>query len=84
MDTPVIQILKEAGAVLYVQSNVPQTLMSNECSNPIYYATLNPWNTSRTSGGSSGGEAVLLATGASPLGVGTDIGGSARIPSHYW
>ena len=58
-------------------------MVSWSCSNPVYGNTLNPHDHSRTPGGSSGGEAALIAGGGSVLGLGTDIGGSLRIPAHF-
>ncbi|KAJ8083720.1 hypothetical protein PM082_002486 [Marasmius tenuissimus] len=74
-------ILESHGAVLFVKTNIPQTLMWPETHNNIFGRTLNPNNRSLTSGGSSGGEGALVALKGSPLGVGSDIGGSVRIPS---
>ncbi|KZV89606.1 general amidase [Exidia glandulosa HHB12029] len=76
-----VDVLLAAGAVLYVRTNVPQTLMWPETFNYIYGRTTNPHNRDLASGGSSGGEGSLVALKGSPLGVGTDIGGSIRIPS---
>ncbi|KAF5350631.1 hypothetical protein D9756_008560 [Leucocoprinus leucothites] len=76
-------ILESLGAVLYVKTNVPQTLMFPETYNHIFGRTLNPFNRSLTSGGSSGGEGALIGLKGSPLGVGSDIGGSVRIPSAF-
>lgn len=76
-----IDILVAAGAVLYVKTNVPTAMMIAETVNNVFGRTLNPLNRSLTSGGSSGGESALIAFGGSPLGVGTDIGGSTRIPA---
>ena len=73
--------LLAAGAVLYAKTNVPQTLMALDSHNNIFGRTLNPLNTSVTAGGSSGGEGALLAMRGSILGVGTDVGGSIRIPA---
>ncbi|KAF2683550.1 amidase [Lentithecium fluviatile CBS 122367] len=73
--------LLAAGAVLYVKTNVPQTLMALDSHNNIFGRTLNPINTAVTAGGSSGGEGALLAMRGSVLGVGTDVGGSIRIPA---
>jgi fatty acid amide hydrolase len=72
-----------AGAIPIAKTNVAQALFFYESDNPLYGRTLNPWNAGRTPGGSSGGEAALIATGASPLGLGTDIGGSVRIPAAF-
>ncbi|CAG7853805.1 Acetamidase [Serendipita indica DSM 11827] len=79
-DAAVVKILREAGAIIYVKTANPQTLLALECNNNIYGRTVNPYNRSLTSGGSSGGEGALIASHGSPLGVGTDIGGSIRIP----
>ncbi|PPQ91994.1 hypothetical protein CVT25_004650 [Psilocybe cyanescens] len=76
-------ILESCGAVLYVKTNIPQTLMWPETFNYVFGRTLNPFNRSLTSGGSSGGEGALIALKGSPLGVGSDIGGSVRIPSAF-
>jgi amidase len=75
--------LLTAGAVIFVKTNVPQTMFSFECCNPLWGRTTNPYNDKYTSGGSSGGEAALLAMDGSAAGIGTDIGGSLRIPSAY-
>ncbi|KKZ60694.1 hypothetical protein EMCG_04621 [[Emmonsia] crescens] len=74
-------LLREAGAVLYVKTNVPTAMMIAETVNNVFGRTMNPRNRLLTSGGSSGGESALIAFGGSPLGVGTDIGGSLRIPA---
>ncbi|KAF9452079.1 amidase signature enzyme [Macrolepiota fuliginosa MF-IS2] len=76
-------ILESLGAVLYVKTNIPQTLMWPETYNHIFGRTVNPYNRSLTSGGSSGGEGALIALKGSPLGVGSDIGGSVRIPAGF-
>lgn len=74
-------MLQSLGAVLYVKTNIPQTLMSADSENNIFGRTLNPHNTSLTAGGSSGGEGSLVAFRGSILGIGTDIAGSIRIPA---
>ncbi|EAU90351.1 amidase [Coprinopsis cinerea okayama7 len=79
----IIKYLLDAGAVLYVKTNVPQTMFAFECSNPVFGRTTNPYNDAYTCGGSSGGEGALIALDGSPLGIGTDIGGSLRIPATY-
>ncbi|KAJ6520067.1 general amidase [Mycena sanguinolenta] len=76
-----VDILESLGAVPFVKTNVPQTLMWPETFNRIFGRTTNPNNRSLTSGGSSGGEGALIALKGSPLGVGSDIGGSIRIPA---
>lgn len=72
-----------AGAIPFVKTNIPQTMMSFVCSNPVFKTTTNPYNPLYTCGGSSGGEAALLAMDGSAIGFGSDIGGSLRIPPHY-
>ena len=66
-----------------MRTNVPQLLMCDETTNPTWGRTINPRDASRTPGGSSGGEAALVAAGASPLGFGSDIGGSVRTPAAW-
>ncbi|KAL6738195.1 hypothetical protein Aduo_011767 [Ancylostoma duodenale] len=78
-----VEQLLHHGAVPFVHTNIPQSLVSYGCSNPIYGATTNPFNPERVPGGSSGGEAALIATGGSLLGIGSDVGGSIRIPSTF-
>ncbi|KAI6136352.1 amidase signature domain-containing protein [Pisolithus sp. B1] len=82
-DALVVKILRDAGAVIYVKTQNPQTLLSLETNNNIFGRTCNPFNRSLTAGGSSGGESALIACGGSPLGVGTDIGGSIRVPAGH-
>lgn len=79
----VVETLIAAGAIPLVKTNVPQTMLAFECSNPLWGRTTNPYNDAYTCGGSSGGEAALLAMDGSAFGIGTDIGGSLRIPSTY-
>ncbi|KDN37510.1 hypothetical protein RSAG8_10109, partial [Rhizoctonia solani AG-8 WAC10335] len=75
-DAVIVQILRAAGAVIYVKTTNPQSLYALETCSNIYGSTTNPYNRSLTSGGSSGGEGALIGSRASLLGVGTDIGGS--------
>ena len=82
-DGLIVSLLRDAGAIPYTRTNVPQALMVPESMNVIWGATANPWNLERTPGGSSGGEGALLAARGSVLGVGSDIGGSLRIPAHF-
>lgn len=79
-DSLLVTILREAGAILYCKTNVPTAMMIAETLNNTWGRTLNPHNFAFTCGGSSGGEGSLIAMRGSPLGVGTDIGGSIRIP----
>jgi len=82
-DAGVVRAVKAAGGIVLGRTNVPQLLLSHETRNPIFGVTSNPWSTEHTPGGSSGGEAAALAAGMSALGVGTDIGGSIRVPAHF-
>ena len=82
-DAPLVRQLRSAGAIVTAKTNVPQMMFSHECNNPKFGRTHNPWNLERTPGGSSGGEAAIIAAGGSPLGLGGDLGGSIRIPSHF-
>jgi amidase len=82
-DACLVAQLRAAGAIIFVKTNVPQTMFAFECNNPLWGRTTNPWNDKYTCGGSSGGEGALLAMDGSALGVGSDIGGSLRIPASY-
>ncbi|KAJ8120996.1 hypothetical protein ONZ43_g2446 [Nemania bipapillata] len=80
-DALILQILWDAGAVFYVRTTQPQTLMHLETRSNLYGTTVNPFNTTLTAGGSSGGEGALVGLRGSVLGIGTDIGGSIRSPA---
>ncbi|KAF2025582.1 amidase [Setomelanomma holmii] len=82
-ESEMVTTLRNAGAVLYCKTSVPHTLMSGETVNNIIGYTLNPKNRRLTAGGSSGGEGALIGIRGSPLGLGTDIGGSIRIPAAF-
>lgn len=82
-DAVVVKLLRGAGAIVLGKTNVPQLLLAQETENAIYGVTKNPWNLDRVPGGSSGGEAAAIASGCSPAGIGTDIGGSIRMPAHF-
>jgi Asp-tRNA(Asn)/Glu-tRNA(Gln) amidotransferase A subunit family amidase len=82
-DAPLIRLLKDAGAVPFVKTNVPITLLSFECYNDIWGTTENPYVKGYTPGGSTGGESAILAYGGSRLGIGTDVAGSVRVPAHF-
>ncbi len=82
-DAPLVTRLRAAGAILLGNTNAPEFLMAYETDNLLHGHTNNPWDLSRTSGGSSGGEAAAIAAGCSAGGVGSDGGGSIRIPAHY-
>jgi hypothetical protein len=79
----VVQRLKAAGAIILGKTNVPLNLSDWQSFNEVYGTTNNPWNLSRTPGGSSGGSAAALAAGFVPLELGSDIGGSLRAPAHF-
>ncbi|KAL1980862.1 hypothetical protein VTN96DRAFT_3397 [Rasamsonia emersonii] len=81
-DAVIVQILKDLGAVVIAKTNLPQSIMWCETENPLWGLTVNPRNPDFTPGGSTGGEAALLALHGSILGLGTDIGGSVRIPQN--
>ncbi|KAJ5513276.1 Amidase [Penicillium fimorum] len=80
-DANIVKILLDAGAVVYARTTEPQGLMALETYSNITGTTTNPHNTALTSGGSSGGESALQALYGSPLGIGSDIGGSIRSPA---
>ncbi|XP_025405519.1 fatty-acid amide hydrolase 2-A [Sipha flava] len=80
-DAEVVKSLKTAGAILLGVTNVPELNLWCETRNKVYGQTNNPFNTNYSAGGSSGGEACIVSACGSPLGLGTDIGGSARIPA---
>jgi fatty acid amide hydrolase len=75
--------IREAGAIVLGKTNVAQLLFYYESDNPLHGRTCNPWALDRTPGGSSGGEAAIIAAGGSAMGLGTDIGGSLRIPAAF-
>ena len=78
-----VQRLLDAGAVIFGKTNVPASLADWQSFNPVYGTTGNPWDTTRTPGGSSGGSAAALAAGFTALELGSDIGASIRNPAHY-
>ncbi len=82
-DDPYVAALRAAGAIPIAKTNVPQLLIYTETDNPLYGRTNNPWDSERSCGGSSGGEAAVIAAGGSPLGLGNDIGGSLRVPAAF-
>ena len=82
-DAWVVGKLKDAGAIVIGKTNCARLCCDIQTGNGIFGRTGNPWNTELTCGGSSGGEAVAVALGMSPLGIGSDTGGSIRIPSSY-
>jgi len=82
-DATVVKRYKSAGAIILGKTNVPELLWAAETDNYVYGRTNNPYDLKRSPNGSSGGEAAIIAAGGSPLGVGSDAGGSIRQPAHF-
>ncbi len=82
-DAPVVARLKLAGAILLGKTNVPECCLDFRAENPVFGRTSNPWDLNRVPGGSSGGEAAAIASGCSAAGLGSDLGGSIRVPAHF-
>lgn len=82
-DSAIVKVLREAGAVFYVKTTMPQTGMALETVSPLFGRTLNPFNTKMVAGGSSGGDSALVALHGSPIAPSTDIGGSIRAPASF-
>ncbi|MDP9147321.1 MAG: amidase [Acidobacteriota bacterium] len=82
-DAVLVARLRDAGAILIGGTNTPEFLMAYETNNLVTGKTINPWDLSRSAGGSSGGEAAAIASGCSMGGVGSDGGGSVRVPAHF-
>ncbi|HEY0646784.1 amidase family protein [Phenylobacterium sp.] len=82
-DSVAVTRLKDAGAVILGKTNIPPFLSDWQSNNPVYGRTRNPWDLDRSPGGSSGGSAAALAAGMSPLELGSDIGGSIRVPAAF-
>ena len=82
-DAVIVARMRQAGALVLGTTNCPEFLMAYETDNRIYGRTSNPWDLTRTSGGSSGGESAAIAAGLSPCGFGSDGGGSVREPAHF-
>jgi amidase len=83
VDATVVARLKQAGAIVLGLTNTPELTLGYETDNLVYGRTLNPHDLARTPGGSSGGEAAIIAAFGSPLGIASDGGGSIRLPAHY-
>ena len=83
LDAPLVERLRRAGAIILGVTNTPELLMAWETDNLLYGRTNSPWDLQRTPGGSSGGEAAAIASGMSAAGVGSDGGGSIRVPAHF-
>src|ERR1700753_433092 len=82
-DATAVARLRAAGGIILGKTNVPELAGAIETDNLVYGRTNNPYDLARTPGGSSGGEAAIVSAGGSPLGLGTDAGGSIRIPAHF-
>ncbi|MGE5649457.1 MAG: amidase [Bacillota bacterium] len=82
-DAQAVARLKREGAIILGKSNTPTLCFCQETDNKLYGRSNNPWDTARTTGGSSGGEAALIAIGGAAVGLGSDIGGSIRFPAHF-
>ena len=82
-DATLVARLRDAGAIPIARTNLPDLLFAFESNNLIFGRTNNPYDHARTSGGSSGGEAALIAARGSPFGLGSDAAGSVRVPAHY-
>jgi len=81
-DAAIVEAVRAAGGVIIGKANVPQAMYLHETDNPVFGRTNHPWAADRGPGGSSGGDAALVAAGVVPLGVGTDLAGSLRQPAH--
>ncbi|XP_043278396.1 fatty-acid amide hydrolase 2-like isoform X2 [Venturia canescens] len=82
-DATVVRYLKSAGGILIAKTNIPEMNLWVESRNHVYGQTNNPYNTTRTVGGSSGGEGAILAACGAPISIGSDIGGSIRMPAFF-
>jgi fatty acid amide hydrolase len=83
VDGPLVARLRAAGGIVLGKTNLSQLMLFHESDNPLYGATNNPWDLERSPGGSSGGEAAIIAAGGSPAGLASDLGGSIRVPGHF-
>src|ERR1700722_3462881 len=82
LDAPVVERMRQAGAIPIARTNLPDMALRMHTDSSLHGLTRNPWNLGRTASGSSGGEAVALATGMSPIGLANDLGGSLRNPAN--
>lgn len=82
-DATLVARLKREGAIILGKTNTPTLCFCQETDNKLYGRSNNPWDLTRTTGGSSGGEAALIAIGGAAIGIGSDIGGSIRFPAHF-
>jgi amidase len=83
VSSEVVEILEKEGCIAFAHTNIPQGLLGIQSSNPVYGTALNPHNPKFISGGSSGGEGAMVASQASAFGLGSDLGGSSRIPAAF-
>jgi amidase len=82
-DAVAVARLKAAGAILLGKTNLPEMAMACETDNPVFGRANNPYDLNCSTAGSSGGEAAIIAAGGSPIGIGSDAGGSVRLPAHF-
>lgn len=82
-DGTMVRLLKDAGAIPYVKTNLPVTLLSFESTNDVWGRCTNPHNSKYSPGGSTGGESALMAAGGGRIGIGSDVAGSVRAPAHF-
>ncbi len=82
-DADAVARLRDAGAIIFAKTNLPEGATDHQSYNPLFGVTRNPWNLDRTVGGSSGGAAAAIAAGLTALELGSDIGGSIRCPCHF-
>ncbi|KAK7437463.1 hypothetical protein VKT23_018535 [Stygiomarasmius scandens] len=80
---PIVRLLQDAGAILHAKTTVPTALLSLATSSPVFGNTTNPYNPEYSVGASTGGGAALIACGGSKIEIGSDVGGSVRIPAHF-
>ena len=79
----IVRLLQDAGALVHVKTTVPTGLLALETTSDIFGRTTNPYNPNHTAGASTGGGGALVACGGSKIEIGTDLGGSVRIPAHF-
>lgn len=80
-ETMIVQLVKDMGFIPFVRTNVPQGIRTYDTNNNMFGYCRNPWNLERSTGGSSGGQSGMVSSYCSPIGLGTDLGGSLRVPA---